>query len=710
MKGNIKQYTIPAGISRFGLILILLLSTVFGGSVAVGANVYTVKIEDNIKTNGNLEAKVFLNSSPASLPEGTYIEWFCKIKTESVWKRIIPTKYSSGATSITENTLGCNVYLTGGARSSAGIVQYKAVITEKEDGTAIAASDPYNQDMYWGELQNSGFENWPIDLDTLHIVPNKLKIVGIKFGQKIYKPLSDITKITSYEVYYNQVENDYIPDIIWKSAIQAQGDKKGYDIELTRTETAGQKLSAWSAYQINEITYRGTPIILEEGQIPNMVIEGVEWLKKNPTIYPNQQPAFAAPEGYQFAEINCEQDGALYQDILTEPGAVLNWGVYHCARGSHTAKKGDKDEMYIICMATKDAEKLIDTYKDEMDLLRAELVKIAEGTSTYKGVVWTVSDAVGDGWKFRSSDDPEYQQYVVPKDQYLTRFFFVAKQSACGTMAGGNLVDGMYCGNKAIQPVSDRATLVIKKKFGGEITADDIAALEKSLLIDCNIGDDTKVIGSPSYPFSWSASDIGTYQTTFEMETGKAIDITIKERKETATVELFDLTTNYSCTGGSDYKMTDAGYTVKVIGGDLVTITIKNDYTKSKRNLIIKKNGLNTGENAVFTVKKAGDNNVLYRVLLTGNGEGTSTATIANLELGKYTVEETGWSWAYKASGSTELTQDITYGDGNVFTFTNEEKENTPLRDEAIKNNAIINAREGVTVNKWETEKRKIQF
>ena len=126
--------------------------------------------------------------------------------------------------------------------------------------------------------------------------------------------------------------------------------------------------------------------------------------------------------------------------------------------------------------------------------------------------------------------------------------------------------------------------------------------------------------------------------------------------------------------------------------------------------IIVKCIGLENGESATFSVEKKDDSTVRFNVLLTGTGSGPVTTTIINLAPGIYTVTERDWIWTYTPEGSTEKTQDITEEGGNVFTFTNAEKENIPLHDEAIKNNAIINAREGVTVNEWETEKRKIQF
>ena len=129
--------------------------------------------------------------------------------------------------------------------------------------------------------------------------------------------------------------------------------------------------------------------------------------------------------------------------------------------------------------------------------------------------------------------------------------------------------------------------------------------------------------------------------------------------------------------------------------------------------VLVTKSGLKAGESAAFSVYEKGKPSKAVNIILTGvDNEGTAVSQTISIAFNatEITVKELPWSWAYNASGSTEITQDISSSNGNVFTFTNEEKENAPLRDEAIKNNAIINAREGVTVNEWEKEKRKIEL
>ena len=54
----------------------------------------------------------------------------------------------------------------------------------------------------------------------------------------------------------------------------------------------------------------------------------------------------SAAQGNQFAELNCEEPGALYQDVLTEPGTVLHWGLEHAGRWG-------TDTMAVIISDTK---------------------------------------------------------------------------------------------------------------------------------------------------------------------------------------------------------------------------------------------------------------------------------------------------------------------------------------------------------------------
>ena len=135
-----------------------------------------------------------------------------------------------------------------------------------------------------------------------------------------------------------------------------------------------------------------------------------------------------ANDGNQFAELNAENVGSLYQDVLTAPGATLSWAFAHRSRVGYGT-----NTMYLVIASTKDAQSI--TTQAQI----APLVQkyTSDGASvSYNGGTFTL-------WKFEGN--PNYWQdhmgtYTVPAGQYATRFFFV---SASGNTTG-NLIDGIH--------------------------------------------------------------------------------------------------------------------------------------------------------------------------------------------------------------------------------------------------------------------------
>lgn len=117
-------------------------------------------------------------------------------------------------------------------------------------------------------------------------------------------------------------------------------------------------------------------------------------------------PAF---EGANFAELNANSAGTLYQDVVTTPGATMTWTLQHRGR-------------------------------DGTDVMRVLI-----GDSLTADVF---SDA---GWNAISGDisDPETawgeatDTYVVPAGQTCTRFAFRAVSSGVGIESYGNFLDAV---------------------------------------------------------------------------------------------------------------------------------------------------------------------------------------------------------------------------------------------------------------------------
>ena len=135
-----------------------------------------------------------------------------------------------------------------------------------------------------------------------------------------------------------------------------------------------------------------------------------------------------AAHGRQYAELNAEAVGTLYQDVLTAPGAELSWGFSHRSRKDLI----EKNIMYLIIASSKDGAK-IKTQADINALIRnytADGEPVSYGDGSY--TLWKME---GDANHWQN----HFGSYKVPHGQYATRFFFA---SASGKTTG-NLIDNV---------------------------------------------------------------------------------------------------------------------------------------------------------------------------------------------------------------------------------------------------------------------------
>ena len=218
------------------------------------------------------------------------------------------------------------------------------------------------------------------------------------------------------------------------------------------------------------------------------------------------------PEGNQCAELNCEASGALYQDVLTIPGSQIYWSLYHRARGGYdtwktrTDKTQNKetDTMYVVAMSTELTEKYdVTTQAKVLSILEhvnnhdhefydVEIVKITttnggSGTMEFmnSGYTMTIPPAyfgsLADGqtatvydsgtrltFTYGNTDWHYYTgNFSIPANQYLTRFFFVAGNTASGNPTMGNFLDGIKLSDSVPAPNYGQATAVIQKTVTG---------------------------------------------------------------------------------------------------------------------------------------------------------------------------------------------------------------------------------------------------
>lgn len=125
-----------------------------------------------------------------------------------------------------------------------------------------------------------------------------------------------------------------------------------------------------------------------------------------------------AADGEQYAELNAYEASALYQDIVTTPGATVRWQVSH--RGRHTT-----DTATVKFGAPGDL-KLIDTMTTSVDAWK-----------TYSGT------------------------YTIPAGQTTTRFQF---EAVGGDPANGNLLDNIVFATQSFITVSGNVDKTSVKK------------------------------------------------------------------------------------------------------------------------------------------------------------------------------------------------------------------------------------------------------
>lgn len=191
-----------------------------------------------------------------------------------------------------------------------------------------------------------------------------------------------------------------------------------------------------------------------------------------------------AAHGTQYAELNAEATGTLYQDVLTAPGAELSWGF------SHRSRKYTRDNvMFLIIASSKDGAK-IHTQADINGLIEQYNRSNGDGeTVSYNGGSYTMWKMEGDANHWQN----HFGSYTMPHGQYATRFFFA---SATGTTTG-NLIDNVtfnqeqryiieyYLNGEKVDGLTETKTaevntIVSPQNLGNE-------ALENAILTDSTI-------------------------------------------------------------------------------------------------------------------------------------------------------------------------------------------------------------------------------
>lgn len=286
----------------------------------------------------------------------------------------------------------------------------------------------------------------------------------------------------------DQINADAAPNLVWKTTAMTGGQ---YKIEIGNTSTYDTK----EHYELQA--------------------NGNKWKKVQLSNTAKAYGCASANTGNQFAELNAEGAGALYQDVLTKPGQQMNWRFYHRAR----TRRGYKDQSSSVIQSGSDTMAMVIaplelvkdvTTQDQLEALLARCPNkngenpITENKKTYTVYVYEATAAIKDlsdtrKWngvnlyaKYSTSSWTESNgTYTIPKGQYLTRFFFAAISTASDddqtnqTKTMGNLLDDVWFSQNVAPPTSGTGRVTVTKKFYG-LTEEEAKILGNSGFISYN--------------------------------------------------------------------------------------------------------------------------------------------------------------------------------------------------------------------------------
>lgn len=360
---------------------------------------------------------------------------------------------------------------------------------------------------------------------------------------------SDSYSVTGYyEVQNGSFETPVITDL-HKNTNNWQFSNENYKALGGAWQTTGtHDASEWSDSEGTDIE-----IVTADKTNSNKDLSGYSWYGTE-----------AAADGNQFAELNCEADGALYQDVLTTPGETLNYQVAHRARGSRIDATAENDTMYVVIMPTQMAiEKGITTQDKVQDVINNR------ANDTYAGA--TVVEYTDDDQSW-TTHTGVYN--VMNSGQYSTRFFFVSGATASGKKTVGNFIDNVKFTRDKLTPAAGTASITVTKTITG-LDAEAADALARRLTF--KVGD----VKTLSYDeMTWSYAN-GVYRGSavvnipenkcgdLQVEESGALDVTGYTRNTSVFVD--------STVAGSGITST----TVNVAVGNSKNVEFKNNYTQN---------------------------------------------------------------------------------------------------------------------------------
>lgn len=282
----------------------------------------------------------------------------------------------------------------------------------------------------------------------------------------------------------DQINADDAPNLVWKTTAITGGQHK---IEIGNTK------GMTSVYELQA--------------------NGDKWDNVQLSNTAKAYGCASANTGDQFAELNAEGAGALYQDVLTKPGQPMNWRFYHRARTC----RGYEDQSKSVIQSGSDTMAMViaplELVKDVTTQAQLESLlgewhngenHITKNNKRYTVYVYEATAAIEDLSGTRKGDrvncyakystsswTESSDTYKIPDGQYLTRFFFAAISTASDddqtnqTKTMGNLLDDVWFSQNVAPPTSGTGRVTVTKKFYG-LTEAEAKTLGNSGFISYN--------------------------------------------------------------------------------------------------------------------------------------------------------------------------------------------------------------------------------
>lgn len=589
-------------------------------TAAQTAVVTSAELVDSIRTDGCFTAKV--NGSTDRL-DGAVYTWY-RSKDGTNWEEVPQQLCSGDAWNITpgsEHRLNAALDACIAGVRDAERLYYKVEVTGTDGAKLTAAA---MQVPYYIQLQNGSFET-----------PDIAGLKDFAWGNtETETPASRLYYSRDGETgtFFTQYPSG-ADGIVW----QTTGEAKHW-----KTEVSGLYIELADG---SNRSYNGTRNYPEA----SYSIDG-------------------AYDGQQFAELNCEAYGALYQDVLTAPGTTLHWSLAHRARG-----RGMQDSMALLIAPVDVAAQITDILAgvSSEDDNRGLLVRAAlDRTVKYNGQdvpirSFMVGGEITDGsdqWGVHSGD------YTVRAGQYVSRFFFLALSSGKGDRREGNLLDKVWFSTEPAPPVAGHANLTLRKTLAGSLTADELTAVRAGLTFTVTRSDGTEAavihgadmtVGTDPAQCSYTIQDLPVAS-----ESGTPYTYTVTETAHTTPASVLYLASRAAVNGGALQPAGDPPTlaNITLLQNGTTYADFENTYARQTGSLRLTKavddTALREEAEAVtntFTVADlpigsytlAYDDGTTRTVTLDAPGvltvplRGLHSVTVEDLPVGSYTVTET---------------------------------------------------------------------